>query len=324
MNASVVGIGNALVDVVVHTEQGFPGSHGFVHGTATMVDEETADTLYGRVGPATEVSGGSAANTMVGIASFGGSAAYIGRVRDDQLGRVFVHDLRASGVEFDVAPAADGAGSGRCIVMVTPDAERTMCTFLGASAQLDRDDVDDDAIAAAEILYLEGYLWDQPAAKDAMRHAAEVAKAAGTRVALTLSDPFCVDRHRDEFHTLVTNEVDILFANEIEVLSLFETEDFTLALDAVRARCEIAALTRSAAGSVVIGDGQVVEVPAQPVDRVTDTTGAGDQYAAGFLHGIVSGSEPAEWGRLGAIAAAEVISHLGARPETPFAELAAR
>lgn len=320
----LVGIGNALVDVIAHTATGFPGAHGFEHGTATMVDEARADALYAALGPATEISGGSAANTMAGLASFGSDVAYIGRVRDDQLGEVFTHDLRAAGVRFDVGPATSGAATGRCLVMVTPDAQRTMCTYLGASSELAATDVDGASIAEARLLYLEGYLWDQPPAKVAMRFAASAAHEAGCRVAMTLSDPFCVERHRDEFRALVEHEVDVLFANEVEIRSLFEVDSFDDALDAVRHECEIAVLTRSERGSVVLQGDTVVSVPAATVGHVVDTTGAGDQYAAGFLHGLTSGADLEECARLGSLAAAEVISHLGARPEVSLAELVDR
>lgn len=318
----VVGMGNALVDVIAHTNAGFPVDHGFVRGTATMVVEARADQVYAALGPATEISGGSAANTMAGLASFGSSAAYFGRVRDDQLGGVFVHDLRSLGVRYDVPPATNGAATGRCLIMVTPDAQRTMCTYLGASAQLPTDDVDPAVIMDAAVLYLEGYLWDEPDAKQAMRYAATVAHESGCKVALTLSDPFCVARHREEFRALVEHEIDVLFANEIEICSLYAVNDFDVALEAVRHRCEIAALTRSERGSIVLRGDERVDVAAVPVDRLVDTTGAGDQYAAGFLHGLTHDADLAECGRLGSLAAAEVITHLGARPETTLADLA--
>jgi len=318
----VVGMGNALVDVIAHTNADFPADHGFVHGTATMVDAPSAERVYAALGPATEISGGSAANTMAGLASFGATVSYIGRVRDDQLGEVFVHDLRALGVRFDVPPATTGAATGRCLVMVTPDAQRTMCTYLGASAELRPADVDAAAIADAQVLYLEGYLWDEPDAKEAMRHAAASAHEAGCRVALTLSDPFCVERHQQEFRALVDHEIDILFANEAEICSLYDAPGFDEALRRVRHRCEIAALTRSERGSILVRGDELVEVPAVPINELVDTTGAGDQYAAGFLFGLTHDADLAECGRLGSLAAAEVIGHLGARPERSLAELA--
>jgi sugar/nucleoside kinase (ribokinase family) len=305
----------------VHTTQEFPAEHGFAHGTATMVDADRAEAVYRAVGPATEVSGGSAANTLAGLASFGGRGTFIGRVRDDQLGAVFLHDLRAGGVDCAVEPVDHGAPTGRCVVMVTPDAQRTMCTYLGAASELAPVDLDEEAIATARVLYLEGYLWDQPAAKDAFRRACAVAHEHGTRVAFTLSDPFCVGRHREEFLALAEHEIDVLFANEDEIMALYEVDDFDAALTQVRGHCEIAALTRSELGSVVVRGDDVVTIPALPVEQVVDTTGAGDQYAAGFLFGLTREAGLGECGRLGSLAAAEVITHLGARPETPLGAL---
>jgi sugar/nucleoside kinase (ribokinase family) len=274
------------------------------------------------MGPAVEISGGSAANTLVGITSMGGSAAFVGRVADDQLGAVFGHDIRAAGVEFVAKPASDGAPSGRCLIVVTPDAQRTMNTFLGASAQLGPADVDHELVARGQILYLEGYLWDEPDAKAAYRLAARTAHDAGNRVAFTLSDAFCVERHRAEFVHLVASEVDVLFANEAEIMSLYEVERFDDALQHVQHHCEIAALTRSEKGAVVVTRDEVHVVDAQPVARVVDTTGAGDQFAAGFLFGLTHGYHLGTAARLGALAAAEVISHMGARPEVALATLA--
>jgi sugar/nucleoside kinase (ribokinase family) len=268
------------------------------------------------------MSGGSAANTMTGIASFGGRAAYIGKVRDDQLGEVYVHDIRATGVEFHNAPASAGPATGRCLIVVTPDAQRTLVTYLGASTGLGPADVDRDVIARAGILYLEGYLFDPPEAQRAFRVAAETAHAAGRRVALTLSDPFCVDRHRAAFLELVEGHVDILFANEAEICSLYKVTDFDAALRQVRHHCAVAALTRSARGSVVVAGDDVHVVAAAPVRAVVDTTGAGDLYAAGFMVGLSRGLDLPMCGRLGSLAAGEVISHVGARPQTPLVELA--
>jgi len=318
----VLAIGNALVDVLSQESDEFVHEHGLERGAMTLVDAEHAQALYDAMGPATEVSGGTAANTAAGLASFGASVGFVGRVRDDQLGAVFAHDIRAIGVEFATAPASEGAPTGRCLIVVTPDAERTMSTFLGAASQLGPEDIDSEVVAAADIAYLEGYLFDQPKAKEAFRHAARLAHDAGNRVALTLSDSFCVERHRADFLDLVEGQVDVLFANEAEVRSLYETDDFDGALAHVRGHCEIAALTRSEQGSVVVAGEDVHIVDAHPVAKVVDTTGAGDQYAAGFLHGLTHGHDLATCGRLGALAAAEVISHLGARPETSLAELA--
>lgn len=318
----VVGIGNALVDVISTVDDAFIETHGFPRGATTMVDLDRAEAVYADLPPAQEVSGGSCANTIAGLASFGSSAAFIGRVRDDQLGKVYTHDLRSLGVHFDVAPATSGPATGRCLIMVTPDAQRTQCTYLGASTFIAPEDVDPDLVARSQVTYLEGYLWDQPSAKDAIRKAAAAARDAGRRVALTLSDPFCVDRHRSEFRALVEREIDVLFANEAEICSLYEVDDFDTALQRVRRHCQIAALTRSERGSVVVASDEVHVVDAYPVDHLVDTTGAGDQYAAGFLYGLTRGLDLATCGRLGSAAAAEVISHFGARPLVSLAELA--
>jgi len=318
----VVGIGNALVDVLSRSSDDFLREHGLTKGAMHLIDEPRARQLYEAMGPAVEVSGGSAANTIVGVASFGGRAQYIGKVRDDQLGEVFRHDLRATGVGYDVPPATSGPATGRCLILVTPDAQRTLNTFLGISVQLGPEDVDPALIARGRILYLEGYLFDPPRAQEAFRVAARHAHAARRQVALTLSDPFCVDRHRAAFLYLVEHYVDILIANEAEICSLYQVQDFDAALQAVRGHCAVAALTRSEKGSVIIAGDEVHVIDAHPVDRVVDTTGAGDLYAAGFLLGLSRGLPLATCGRLGALAAAEVISHLGARPQTPLVKLA--
>ena len=311
----VVGIGNAIVDVIAHADDAFLVKHGLNKGAMTLIDAARAEALYAVMGPGIECSGGSAGNTMAGLASLGGRGAYIGKVRDDQLGQVFRHDIRAAGIAFDTLPTKSGAPTARCLVLVTSDAQRTMNTYLGACVELGPEDIDPFAIGAAQVTYLEGYLWDPPRAKEAFRKAAELAHAAGHKVSLTLSDPFCVERHRAEFRDLVRNHVDILFANEAEILSLYEVEDFDRAIAAARVECELTAVTRSAAGSVVVTKDSVQAVKAAPVVRVVDTTGAGDLYASGFLYGYTRGKAPAECARLGAIAAAEVISHFGARPE---------
>lgn len=317
----VVALGNALVDVLAHDDGAFIEEHGLLRGAALMVDAERSELLYQAMGPAIEVSGGSAANTAAGVASFGGTAAFVGKVRDDQLGRVFVHDLRAAGVAFDTPPATEGPPTGRCLVIVTPDAQRTMCTYLGAAEQLGPGDVDEDLVARARVLYVEGYLWDQSPAKEAIRVAMAAAHRAHTLVALSLSDPFCVDRHRGELLELVRGEVDVLFANDEEIRSLYGVDDFDAALRHVGRHCEIAALTRGEHGSVVVSGDEVHVVAAHPAP-VLDTTGAGDLYAAGFLSGLTRGCDLATCGRLGALAAAEVISHLGARPQTRLRDLA--
>ncbi|MEI8001524.1 MAG: adenosine kinase [Actinomycetes bacterium] len=320
----VVGLGNALVDVLSHEGDEFLTAHDLVKGSMALIDTEQATRLYRAMGPGIEISGGSAANTMVGITSFGGTAAFLGRVAADDLGGVFAHDIRAAGVEFVNAPADGGPPSGRCLILVTPDAERTLNTFLGAAAEFGPEDVDPDLVARAQVTYLEGYLWDQPRAKEAFRHAAALAHAADRRVALTLSDGFCVDRHRSDFLALVEDSVDILFANESEILSLYEVETFDEALQRVNHHCEVAALTRSAKGAVVVSGDEVHVIDAVPVPSgVVDTTGAGDLFAAGFLFGFTHGYDLGTCGRLGAIGAAEVITHLGARPEQSLAELAA-
>jgi sugar/nucleoside kinase (ribokinase family) len=275
------------------------------------------------MGPGVEMSGGSAANTVVGVASFGGRGHYIGKVRDDQLGEVFAHDLRATGVGYDTPRATEGPPTGRCLILVTPDAQRTMSTFLGAAVRLGPGDIDRDLIARGKILYLEGYLFDPPEAQAAFRAAAAMAHAAGRKVSLTLSDPFCVGRHRKAFLDLVEHHVDVLFANEAEICALYEVgDDFDAALGRVRGHCEIAALTRSARGSVIVEGGRVHTVAAHPVEAVVDTTGAGDLYAAGVLYGLSQGLDLPTCGRLGSLAAAEVIAHVGARPMVPLAQLA--
>jgi sugar/nucleoside kinase (ribokinase family) len=320
----VIGVGNALVDVLCHESEAFLERQGLVKGAMQLVDEARVREIYDAMGPAVEISGGSAANTIVGVASFSGRAHYVGKVRNDQLGEVFAHDLRSVGVRYTTAMATSGPATGRCLIVVTPDAQRTMSTYLGASTLLSPDDVDPGLIKRGRILYLEGYLFDPPAAQEAFRVAAEVAHAAGRKVALTLSDPFCVNRHREAFLELVEHHVDVLFANELEICALYQANDFSAAVARVRRHCEVAALTRSARGSVVVGGDEIYVVDAHPVDAVKDTTGAGDLYAAGFLFGLSRGLGLAICGRLGALAAAEVISHVGARPLVSLAGVAGR
>jgi sugar/nucleoside kinase (ribokinase family) len=319
----VLGIGNAIVDVLAHTDDTFLARHGLAKGAMTLIDVDRAIELHGGMEGTVECSGGSAANTMVGIASLGGSAAYIGKVRDDALGEAFRRDIRAAGVAFDTVPAASGPPTGRCLIFVTGDAQRTMQTLLGASATLGPQDIEPEAVRQAAITFLEGYLWDPAPAKQAFLRAAEIAHAAGRKVALTLSDPFCVERHRAEFRDLVEHHVDVLFANEQEAMSLYRSETLEQALDSLRGRCEVAVVTRSAQGSVVLSGDEVLHVEAEPVARVVDTTGAGDLYAAGFLFGLAEGRDLATCARIGGIAAAEVISHVGARPATALARLVA-
>ena len=317
----MIGIGNAIVDVLADTDDDFLMRHGLAKGTMTLIDAGRAAELYGLLAETVECSGGSAANTMVGLASLGSRAGYIGKVRDDPLGGVFARELRKTGCEFRTPPASTGPGTGRCVVLVTPDAQRTMQTFLGVSATLAPEDVDAELIAGARVTYLEGYLWDPPPAKQAFVEAARLAHSAGRKVALSLSDPFCVERHRGEFRDLVENHVDLLFANEAEIVSLYEADGFDSALGSLRGACELAALTRGGAGSVVLAGERTIEIPAVAVERVIDTTGAGDLYAAGFLHGYCRGDEPGECGRIAGIAAGEIIGHFGARPERRLAEL---
>jgi sugar/nucleoside kinase (ribokinase family) len=317
----VVGIGNAIVDVLAHSEEEFLAREGLVKGTMTLIDAGRADALYRIMGPAIEASGGSAGNTMAGIASLGGAGAYIGKVRDDFLGQVYRHDITAAGVRFETPPATHGPGTARCLILVTPDGQRTMNTYLGACVELGPADIDPDVIAAAQVTYLEGYLFDPPQAQEAFRKAAAIAHSAGRRVALSLSDPFCVGRHRAAFRDLVHGHVDILFANEAEICSLYETDDFAAATAAVRGHVAIAALTRSAAGSVILAAGAAHPIAAAPVARVVDTTGAGDLYASGFLYGLIRALPLQVCGEIGSLCAAEIISHFGARPEVNLSEL---
>ncbi len=319
----VVGIGNAIVDVLAQADEAFLETQDLAKGAMTLIDGARAETLYAAMGPAVEVSGGSAANTMAGLASLGGRGAFIGKVRNDQLGGISRHDIRAAGVAFATPAATEGPPTARCLIFVTPDAQRTMGTYLGASVDLMAEDLDADMIGRAKVTYLEGYLWDAPAAKAAFLEAARMAHGAGRKVALSLSDPFCVDRHRDSFLDLIGGHVDLLFANDVEICSLFQVDDFDRALQETRGHCEIAALTRSAKGSVVLRDSEIQVVDAEPVAKVVDTTGAGDLYAAGFLYGFTQGRNLYDCGRLGAIAAGEAISHFGARPEVSLQDLAA-
>ncbi len=319
----VLGLGNAIVDVISRAEEDFLLRHEMRKGAMALIDEARAAKIYDAMGPAVEVSGGSAANTTVGAAGLGARAAFIGRIKDDPLGAVFAHDIRAAGVAFDTAPSADGPSTGRCYVLVTPDGERTMNTFLGAAQDLHSRDIDPDTVSSAAITYLEGYLWDPPHAKEAFLKAADIAHQAKRLVALTLSDAFCVDRWRDEFlHLLRSGTVDLLFANEAELTSLYKTAEFDAAIASLRRDARRAVVTRSAKGCVFLENGQTNAVAAYPVDRVVDSTGAGDLFAAGFLAGTAWGFAHDRSARLGALAAAEVISHIGARPEVSLRALA--
>jgi adenosine kinase len=320
----VLGIGNAIVDVIARAEDDFLVAHGMHKGGMALIDEARAEKIYEAMGPATESSGGSAANTIVGVASFGGRAAFVGKVKDDELGRAFAHDIRSARVTFDTPPASDGPSTARCYIMVTPDGERTMNTFLGAAQDLHPNDIDEAAIASAAVIYLEGYLWDPPKAKEAFVKAAAIAHRAGRRVALTLSDSFCVDRYRAEFLELIRKgTVDIVFANERELHSLYQTADFDSAVKALRGDAKLAVVTRSEKGCVVVTRDGAEAVQAMPIERVVDVTGAGDLFAAGFLVGHSHGKDHRTAARLGALAAAEVIQHIGARPAVSLKALAA-
>src|SRR5499427_7764496 len=319
----VLGIGNAIVDIIGRAQEDFLLRQGMQKGAMALIDEQRAQSIYAAMGPAIEISGGSAANTIVGVASFGASTAFIGKVKDDELGRTFAHDIRAVGVAFEPPTESAGPSTGRCYILVTPDGERTMNTYLGAAQELGPDDIDAETVAASAITYLEGYLWDPKNAKDAFLKAAAVAHGAGRLVALTLSDAFCVDRWRDEFLGLLRDgTVDLLFANEAELRSLYQTADFDTALAALRRDARLAVVTRSEKGCVVVARDQVLAVPAAAVERVVDTTGAGDLFAAGFLYGVAQGAGHERAASLGALAAAEVIQHLGARPQTSLKALA--
>jgi sugar/nucleoside kinase (ribokinase family) len=318
----VVGIGNAIIDLIAHAEDEFLDQYQLAKGGMTLIDEPTAEQLYAAMGPATRASGGSAGNTIAGLGSLGAACGYIGKLRDDELGAAYRHDLLAGGVRFTTAMASDGPATARCIIFVTSDAERTMNTYLGACVNLTADDIDEALVGSARITYLEGYLYDEPHAKEAFHRAADIAHEAGRKVALSLSDAFCVVRHREAFLDLVANRVDILFANETELLALFETNDIEAALAEVSDMVDLAAVTLGAQGSVVVRGTERLSSPAAPVARVVDTTGAGDLYAAGFLYGLTRDLPLGECARIAGLAAAEVISHFGARPETPLREYA--
>ncbi|WP_421698852.1 adenosine kinase [Ancylobacter sp.] len=318
----VIGFGNAIVDVISRTEDGFLDRHGMRKGGMTLIDQERAEAVYGAMGPGVEISGGSAANSMVGIAALGGKAGFIGKVRDDELGGIFAHDIRAAGVAYATPAATTGPTTARCLILVTPDGERTMNTYLGAAQDLSPADVDAAMVAGAKVTYLEGYLWDPPPAKEAFLKAAAIAHEAGRTVSLTLSDAFCVGRYRAEFLNLLrAGTVDLVFANEAELMSLYET-DFDAALAQLRQEARHAVVTRSEKGALALIGGEMVSVPAFPVAKVVDTTGAGDLFAAGYLHGFAKGMAAGECLALGALCAAEIISHIGARPERSLKDYA--
>ncbi|MFN4184698.1 MAG: adenosine kinase [Hyphomonas sp.] len=318
----VVGLGNAIVDVLARADDAFLARLGILKDAMQLIEEPRAHELTALAKDALITSGGSGANTIAGLSSFGAKAAYIGKISNDDLGHQFMREMMKAGVPFHTRPLEEGPATARSIIFVTEDGHRSMNTFLGASVLFSKEDVDADLVRSGQILYLEGYLFDRDEAKEAFVHAAEIAKAAGRKVAVTLSDQFCVDRHRASFRSLVKGFADIVFANEAELLSLYETDDFDTALKALQADCAVAAVTRSAKGSVVIGEGEPIVVAAEPVEAVVDTTGAGDQYAAGFLFGVARGLPLATCARLGHIAAAEVIAHIGPRPAVSYRELA--
>ena len=318
----VVGIGNAIVDVLVQADDAVIECFGLTKGTMALIDQDQAETLYAKLGPGLETSGGSAANTLAGIAQLGGRAGFIGRVRDDQLGSIFAHDIRAVGTRFETPAATAGASTARCLILVSPDAQRTMCTYLGASVGLDPSDLNLEMVAQAKVLYLEGYLWDSDEAKAAFLAAAKVAKENGAEVALSLSDAFCVERHRDSFLELVDGHVDILFANEMEITSLYKANSFEEAVQAVRGQCRIAALTRSEQGSVVLSGDQSITIEPFNLGALVDTTGAGDLYAGGFLHAYTQGESLERCGQLASLCSGQVVSQLGPRSQVDLKALA--
>ena len=319
----VLAVGNALVDVLAATDAAWLAAHAIPKGSMRLIAADEAERLYGLMGPGREVSGGSAANTVAGIAAMGGKPAFVGRTAQDQLGEVFAHDIRAAGVTFTTPPMADGPPTGRCLIFVTPDGDRTMSTYLGATQELGEADIDSDMVRDSAVLYLEGYLWDPVNPRAAMRKAIEIARGAGRKVALTLSDVFCVEGHRADFKALLEGHVDVMFGNEHEVCALYETTNLDLAMQELARHAVIAVVTRSAKGAVVLAGGERTVVAAEPVDAVVDTTGAGDLFAAGFLAGLVAGRPLADCARQGGLAAAEIISHYGARSERDLKALVA-
>ncbi|MGM0421772.1 MAG: adenosine kinase [Pseudomonadota bacterium] len=326
MNKSLdlIGIGNAIVDVLTQTEHSFIQTNQINKGAMTLIEEGQAEELYAKMGPAMEISGGSAANTIAAFASLGGSCGFIGKVADDQLGGVFRHDIQATGAVYNTVPLTGGLPTARCLIMVTPDADRTMCTFLGASVWITPGDIEKDFIQSAKVILLEGYLFDKPQAKKAFMKAAELAHEGDTKTALSLSDPFCVTRHREEFLDLIDNHIDILFANEAELKCLFQTESLEEALVEVKGKCELVVVTRGAEGSVIVIEDQQYDIPAEDVETVVDTTGAGDLYAAGFLYGYTRDEDIETCGHYGSTAAAAVLHHMGARPQQDISKCLSR
>lgn len=317
----VVGVGNAIVDILAKVDDSFLKKHGLTKASMSLISETEAYTLYDDMPPAVEKSGGSAANTLAGIASFGGKAAFIGKVKDDELGGIFGHDLRSIGVHFDTMPSKKGAATAKCLIAITPDAERTMSTFLGATKEITIDDIDEDVIASSKVTYLEGYLWDEPNAKEAMKRAVAIARKNDRKVALSLSDAFCVDRHRQEFLNLIKEGVDILFANEAEVKCLFETDNLDQCVEKIKSYADIIAITLGAKGSLVIHGDVIQKIAPVTGIKVVDTTGAGDLYASGFLYGYTHGYNFEQCGKLATLSASEVIQHVGARPESKLSDL---
>lgn len=323
---AVTAVGNALVDILTQTDETFLQRSGLAKGTMQLVDHATSDALYKQMGPTTQQSGGSAANTIAGLASFGASCAFIGKIADDALGKAFHHDMRAQGIDFDPSSTGDDAQNiptGSCMVLITPDAERTMVTHLGISTEIAPDELDKGKIQNAQVTYLEGYLYDKPLAKETFTAASMIAHMAGKKVALTLSDPFCVDRHREDFKKLVDGHIDILFCNHHELLTMYETDDLEQAIAQIADKVSVCAITQGENGATILQDGKRYKIAAQKVHEVIDTTGAGDMFAAGFLYGYTRGESMEECGRLGAVAAAEIISHVGARPQRAFKTLLA-
>lgn len=311
----VLGIGNAIVDVLTHVDDGFLKNQSLEKGSMMLVSDIEAANIYEKLGHCIECSGGSAANTIAGLASMGSRSSFIGKIKDDQLGRVFQHDIRAQGANFDTAATDFGPPTAHCLVLVTPDAERTMCTYLGACVDLNESDIDEESIRNSSVIYLEGYLWDPDAAKNAFRKAIKIAHNAGNKVALSLSDSFCVDRHHQEFVDLVKNDVDVLFANEDEIMKLYNTDDVNLAARQLQEDCEIGAITRGAKGCIVTNKDEIGHVQGRKIEKLVDTTGAGDLFAAGFLHAYTYGRSIGECGALGNLVASEVVTHIGARPD---------
>jgi sugar/nucleoside kinase (ribokinase family) len=324
LSFDVAAVGNAIVDVIAPATDGFLQAQDLIKGSMMLIDDARADQLYGQMAPGVEASGGSAGNTVAGVASLGGRAAYIGKIADDGLGKVFRHDITAQGVHFAPKPLVGGGGTGRCLINVTPDGQRTMSTCLGVASLLTPEDVDPEVVRGASIVYLEGYLFDPDAARQAFAKAARIARDAGRKIAITLSDSFVVERHRSSLLAFIDSEIDIVFANEAEATALFQTEDFDTAATLLASRVKTACVTRGDKGSVIFTDGARDIIPAAPAHQVLDTTGAGDQYAAGVMFGMARGLAPATCGRIGSLAAAEVIDHYGPRPQTPLKTLAAK